>query len=160
MSAWRWGLGLPALALPVVLALPLATGGGAAAAAPAAPSFDPAATTLTVGADGTGLVHFAEVGLTPGEVVDISVRLDVTVATSCVVPSTGAVMFSTSSSASALVQQSYAAGADGRLTGEQALTADAGSVSVEGLPCEVRRLQSTTATVTDEDNGVSLTLRA
>lgn len=158
MTARRWALALPGLALPLVLVLPLSAG-GAASAAPAAPSFDPATTTLSVGPDGVGVVRFTEVGLPAGEVVDISVRLDVTVATSCVVLSSGTVVFSTTSSASALLQQSYAADASGRVSGEQALTAQPGSVSVEGLPCEVRRVQTTTAVVTDEDNGVSVVLR-
>jgi len=149
IRAWSVGVGLAVL---------LGTGGGAAAAAPAGPRFDPTTTAVEAGTSGATVVRFTELGLQPDEGVDIAVTITVAVETSCVVPSSGQVLFSSSSSGSATTTKTRQADSAGRIVGVETLRAEAGSVSVTGMPCEMREKRTVSATIVDLVHNVSISV--
>jgi hypothetical protein len=150
MSVRSWLAGL-------CLAVLLGTCGGTAHAVDR-PRFDPASTVVEVGVDGTAVVRFTEVGLQPGDSVDVAVTVTVTIETTCVDQSSGQVLFQTTSSASAGTIASHKADDVGRIVGVESLTARPGSVDVTGMPCEVRRKTTASATVTDQDHDIRITV--
>src|SRR3954453_14740748 len=109
MRARSWSAGL-------CLTVLLSTFGGTAYAADG-PRFDPAATVVEVGIDGATVVRFTELGLQPGDRADIAVTVTVVIETSCVVPSSGQVLFRTTSSASAAIVKTHQADSLGRIVG-------------------------------------------
>jgi hypothetical protein len=131
--------------------------GGAAYAADG-PRFDPAATVVEVWGDGVTVVRFTELGLQPGDRVEIAVTVTVAIETSCVVPSSGQVVFRTTSSASAATVKTHQADAVGRIVGVERLAAEPGAVDVTGMPCEVRREATASATVIDQDHDVRISV--
>jgi len=139
------------------LAVLLSTFGGTAYAADG-PRFDPAGTAVEVGIDEATVVRFTELGLQPHERVDIAVTVTVVIETSCVVPSSGQVLFRTTSSASAATVKTHQADAGGRIVEVERLTARPGAVDVTGMPCEVQREATASATVIDQDHDVRISV--
>jgi len=122
------------------------------------PRFDREATTVQTRGDGVNLVRFTEIGLPPGQRVNILVSVTVTTETSCVVVSTGEILFRTSSSAAASAAEPRTADAEGKIEGEQTLLAKPGAVDVHDVGCEVREHTTAEATVVDQDNSVRITV--
>jgi hypothetical protein len=145
------------LSVSLCLAVLLSTFGGAAYAVEG-PHFDPAATVVEVGSDGATVVRFTEFGLQPSEAVAIAVTVTVAIETTCVVDSSGQVVFRTSSSGTASTVKTRRADTAGRIAGVESLTAQPGSVEVTGMPCEVRRKATASATVTDQDHDVRISV--
>lgn len=98
-------------------------------------------------------VQFHEVGLVPGQVADVAVTVTSSTTTECVEPASGAVLLSSSSSATAIDTRPHVADAAGEITATRDLVVAAGAAHLEMPSCSPRTTRLVAATVEDLATG-------